>query len=128
MQTLKTRCWELAAVLALATVACSPHLTVTPSVGPLGASLPARAACATHRVATVRNPTTGDVNVFVTRRVQGYPTIAKLGTVNAGTTGEFDLATEDENRLQFEWAQGGAGLDSHELAQVRYKIRCENQR
>jgi hypothetical protein len=52
------------------------------------------------------------VNVFVTRRLQGYQRITKLGTVNAGTTGEFDLAAEDENRLQFEWAQGAAGQDS----------------
>jgi hypothetical protein len=76
----------------------------------------------------VKNPTTGDVNVFVTRIIQGYPSITKLGTVNAETTGEFELATEDENRLQFEWAQGGAGQDSHELARVRYKVRCETQR
>lgn len=126
MQIMKARL-KVSAVLAVATAACSPHLTVTPSVGPLGETLPARAACP-HRIARVRNPTTGDVNVFVTRRVQGYPTITKLGTVNAGTTGEFELATEDENRLQFEWAQGGAGLDSRELGQVRYKIRCEAQR
>lgn len=127
MQILKRRRWELTAALALATAACRPQLTVTPSVGPLGEPLSARAACP-HRIARVRNPTTGDVNVFVTRTAQGYPTTVKLGTVNAGTTGEFELGTEDENRLQFEWAQGGAGWDSRELGEVRYKVRCENQR
>ena len=124
---IKTRRLKVSAVLAFATAACSPHLTVNPPVSPQRGSLPARAVC-NHRVATVRNPTTGDVNVFVTRIVQRYPTIAKLGTVNSGTTGEFDLATDDENTLQFEWAQGGAGLDSRELAGVRYKIRCETER
>ena len=128
MRTFKARYLTLSAALVVATAACSAHLTVDPSVGPLGASLPPRAVCPTHRIANVRNPTTGDVNVFVTRIVQGYPTVAKLGTVNAETTGEFELATEDENRLQFEWAQGKAGEDSRELARVRYKIRCETQR
>ena len=127
MQIIKTRRLKLSALLALATAACSPHLTVNPSIGPVGGSLPARVACP-HRVARVRNPTTGDVNVFVTRRVQGYPSVTKLGAVNAGTIGEFDLATEDENRLQFEWAPGAAGANSRELSEVRYKIRCETQR
>jgi hypothetical protein len=127
MQTFKARHLTLSAALAVATAACS-HLTVAPSVGPVGGLPRARAFCPTHRIASVRNPTTGDVNVFVTRRVQGYPSITRLGTVNAEATGEFELATEDEDRLQFEWAQSGAGENSRELARVRYKIRCETQR
>ena len=120
---LKGRLLQLSA-LALVSAACGSQVTLgTPG-------LPRASSTACHRrVATVKNPTTGDVNVFVERRIPGgYTNVTKLGTVNAETTGEFELSVDDGNSLQIEWATGAGAHASNELGQVRSRIRCETPR
>ena len=114
---------ELPVALALVAAACSGHLTVAPSIGPLGASLPENAGCPA-RVASVKNPTKGAVNVIVDRKVEGYLAPTLLGTVSAESTAEFTLTREYSSTLRFEWTSISEALNTIELNQVRYKVRC----
>jgi hypothetical protein len=117
------RC-DFSAALTLVSVACGAQVTLAPPGLPQTSST----ACPS-RVATVKNPTTGDVNVFVERRIPGgYTNVTKLGTVNAGTTGEFELSEDDGNSLQIEWAPGAGAHDGGELSQVHSRIRCRTPR
>jgi hypothetical protein len=124
MPRFKGRHLELSAALTLLSAACGTQVTLAPP----GLPRPSSTACHS-RVATVKNPTTGDVNVFVERRIPGgYTNVTKLGTVNAGTTGEFELSVDDGTSLQIEWAPG-AGAHAHsELGKVRSRIRCQTPR
>ena len=123
MRTFKTRRLGLLAAVAVASAACAQVSFVPP-----WPSQHPSAGCATGRFASVKNPTTGDVDVWVDRNIQGYKSPKKLGTVSAETTSEFELSVDDGNTLQFEWAQGAGAHASRELSQVRYQIRCQSQR
>jgi hypothetical protein len=124
MPSFSLRRLQFSATLTLLSAACGAQVTMSPPGLPSTASN----VCPT-RIATVKNPTTGDVNVFVERRIPGgYTNVTKLGTVNSGTTGEFRLSEDDGNSLQIEWAPGAGAHDSGELGQVRSRIRCETPR
>jgi hypothetical protein len=128
MQTFKTRRLELSAALAIVSASCGAQVTTTASAGSGLFPQSAAAVCPGGRLASVTNPTTGAVSVFINRRGPGgreYP--AKIGTVEARSTGEFPLAPEDGKNLQFEWAQGAGAHDSRELSQVRHKIQCQTE-
>ena len=123
VQTFKARRLELSAALAVVSAACGAQVTLLPQGTPQSAA----DVCPTRR-ASVSNPTTGAVIVFVDRRTQGvYTNSTMLGTVDAGSTGEFQLSTDDGSALRFEWAPGSPGHDSNELAEVHYKIRCQTK-
>lgn len=129
MRTFGTRHVELSAALAVVTAACG-HLTVGGSAGPGVGLIPqaTATACPTARVASVTNPTTGAVSVFINRRGPGgreYP--AKIGVVEAQSTGEFTLGPEDGKDLQFEWASGAGAQAHRELSRVRHKILCQTE-
>jgi hypothetical protein len=124
MPILKGRLLELSAALTLLSAACSTHVTFAPPGLP---QLSSR-ACASGRIASVKNPTTGDVSVFIDRRMEGgYTNVIKLGTVSAESTIEFELSVDDGTSLQIEWAPG-AGTHGEDLNQVRYRIRCQSPR
>ena len=110
-------------VLGLAAAACGAQVNVLPDLQ----SRSAPAECSGGRFASVTNPTTAAVNVFVERRQGRRTNTTKLGTVDAGSTAEFELSSIDENRLRFEWAAGSTQHATSDLSQVRYKIHCETQ-
>jgi hypothetical protein len=126
MQTFKARRPALSAALAVVAAACGAQVNVH---APIPGDRPGAPAdvCPT-RLASVTNPTTGAVNVFIDRRTQaGYGTSVTIGTVDAGSTGEFQLSTDDGSTLQFEWATRSGVHDDQELGEVHYKIRCQTK-
>jgi hypothetical protein len=122
MATFNTRCLALSTAL-VAAAACGMQVVPFPGGTPQVAS----GGCP-HRIATVRNPTTGAVNVFIDKRIQGgHRSSTKLGTVDPESTAEFPLSPDDGSRIEIAWASGSGPQDNRDLGQVRHKIQCQTE-
>ena len=122
MQTLNARRLVLSAALAVTSAACG-QLRVTAGDA---AGLTA-AECPLGWLAKVSNPTTGAVDAFADVEDKFSDGAVMLGTVGAGSTREFRLPSTALNSLRFKWHDPATESSRHQLAQVRYRILCQNR-